>query len=198
MRRGAVHGNGYSASLSRNYVRPSQVLSQTVAVFVSVHVAESQNRINYLCENVTVSRTKMSLLAQFSRYRVELEFSDRYWVFMADRGNSVYLAITAMLLSAPATACAHKEPALDCHVEGIKYLNTDLDDRTVCARFVAGLGDAKARVTFVHIVVTQRGSITVELAMANGDALDMGMDIMDRPIRISDIDQLAQSVAGQL
>ncbi len=117
---------------------------------------------------------------------------------MANVVNSVYLVATALLLSAPATACAHKEPALNCHVEGIKYLNTDLNDSAVCDRLVAGLGPAKAQVTSVRIEVTQRGAINVQLSMDNGESQEMGLDIMDRPLRISDIDQLAQSVAGQL
>ena len=127
-----------------------------------------------------------------------IKFVDGCRVFMANVGNSVYLGITAALLSVPTAACAHKESALDCHVKGIKYLNTDLDDAAVCNRFVAGLGAAKAQVSSVHIEVTERGAINVQYSMANGESQDLGMDIMDRPIRISDIDQLAQSVAGQL
>ena len=37
----AVHIPWYRPLLSRNYVRPSAVLSQTVAIVATVHVAES-------------------------------------------------------------------------------------------------------------------------------------------------------------
>jgi hypothetical protein len=117
---------------------------------------------------------------------------------MGDMAKSFTLAVSALLLSAPATACARKDTVLDCHIEGIKYLGTDLNDGAVCARFVAGLGAAKARVASVHITVSKLGSITAQLFMMNGETKEMGMDVMDRPTRMSDLDQLAQAVAGQL
>lgn len=117
---------------------------------------------------------------------------------MATIGNSYYLAATALLLTPSTAACAHKDTALDCHVEGIKYLGTDLRAGAVCDRFAAGLGAAQPRIAAMHIEATERGAINVRLSLKNGETRELGMDIMDRPLKLSDIDQLAQIVGGQL
>lgn len=116
---------------------------------------------------------------------------------MAYFGEARYFAIMALLASAPVAACVHKDTVLDCHIEGTKYLQTDLNDAELCARFLGQLGVPDDNVQSLTITVHERG-IGVRVAMTTGKPVDMAIDIMDRGVRITDMDSLAQTVAGQL
>ena len=111
--------------------------------------------------------------------------------------NGLTLAIAAAALSFSAAACAHKDMDLDCRVSGVKYMSGAVDEAALCDVFASGLGEARAQVTAIHIEMTQRGAINARISKADGESLDMGMDVMDRPIRLSDIETLAKALASQ-
>lgn len=111
--------------------------------------------------------------------------------------RSVVMAFSLLSASAPVAACTHKEMTLDCQVEGAKYLNGDLNDSQLCARFIDGMGKAGEGVKNMHITISQRGGISARWTTIDGEARDIGVDVMDRALRLSDFDQLA-TAASQL
>ena len=111
--------------------------------------------------------------------------------------RSAGIFMPLLLMTFPNAACAHKELDLDCRVEGAKYLTSDLNEAQLCDRFVTMMGDNGQEVQQLHIVIRPVGSISVQWSLRSGDKRDIGLDVMDRGLKLSDLDRLAKD-AGQL
>lgn len=124
--------------------------------------------------------------------------------------NKAVAALSVVLALSLQGGCVTKAAANDCSVTGAKNLSPQIGEEELCRSFgntlaaeLAGLeASDKAAGLKIAIDLTRKGSAEARVTTGDGsDAGDypvVGIDVMDRPLGLRDVDQLAKAVAKML
>lgn len=93
-----------------------------------------------------------------------------------------------------------------CTISGAQYLSAEIDGGEVCTRFQSRLahvlGQDAVSSLEISIIVSKSGTIDAALSRrVDGEVVPlttMSIDVMDRPLSIGDLDQLADAIANTL
>lgn len=121
-------------------------------------------------------------------------------------GKLAFSGVSLVLASLQA-ACMTSSTDPICSAEGVQYVPGASDGDAVCARFLARMhsrldGEPDRAGLAVALTIGKNGTISAAITEPNSQRTqpfpEVAVDVMDRPLNYSDLDQLADATAAML
>ncbi len=123
-------------------------------------------------------------------------------------GNTALSSILPLLAATLQTGCMTSSPGEFCRAEGVQFLSVTAEEGDVCALFQSKFAEALAKDGdsadgadgwIIAIDIEKSGTINADVArMTSSGAKSyptVSVDVMDRPLNLTDVEQLALSAA---